>query len=107
MASRQLKSVLNYWPLVVFCVYLEIGKQSMRQPIHFGKIFSSSTTSISTKTFEIEIYSRQLQFETLYFIFQNVQTAIVCYKFSISNVFVEIEVVELEQIFPKMYRLSH
>src|SRR5258706_10915354 len=57
-------------PLVFFAFISKSVNNQSDNPYIFGKIFSSSTTSIS-------------------------------------NVFVEIEVVELENIFPKMCGLSH
>src|SRR5258706_15684285 len=74
----------------------------MRQSIHFWKAF------FELYNFDFYENVRNRKFIADNFSLKglknkNFQTAIVCYKFSISNVFVEIEVVELGKIFPKMY----
>src|SRR5258706_3892354 len=88
-------------------VYIENGKQSMRQPIHFWKALSELYNfdfyeNVRNRKFIADNFSLKI-----FIVFFCLQTEIVCYKFSISNVFVEIKVVELGKSFPKMYGLSH
>src|SRR5277367_5014364 len=64
-----------------FC--LEIGKQSMQQPILFRKDLFELYNMAERKRKNSKIYSRQFQFKLIYFF----ETKIVCYKFSNSSLF--------------------
>src|SRR5258706_14144718 len=87
-------------------VYLENGKQSMRQPIHFWKALSELYNfdfyeNVRNRKFIADNCS--LKIFILFFKIFKLQLSAINFRFLTFSCY---HVVELEKIFPKMYGLS-